>query len=45
MKDKGSTNGTYIGSSGSGRVSEHPLRNGDRVLIAPDGAVSFTVSL
>lgn len=45
LKDKGSTNGTYIGSSGSGRVSEHPLRNGDRVLIAPDGAVSFTVSL
>lgn len=45
LKDKGSTNGTFIGSSGSGRVSEHALRNGDRVLIAPDGAVGFTVSL
>lgn len=45
LKDKGSTNGTYVGSAANGRVSEQRLHDGDRVLIAPDGAVSFTVSL
>lgn len=40
--DKGSTNGTYINSADSPRVSKVGLHNGDRVYLGKKGAAVFT---
>jgi FHA domain len=37
--DRGSSNGTYVNSVEAGRVTKALLRDGDRVLIGPRGAV------
>jgi FHA domain len=41
--DRGSSNGTYVNSVEAGRVIKAQLRDGDRVLIGPRGAI-FTYS-
>ena len=40
--DRGSSNGTYINSVESPRVSKVGLQNGDRVYLGKQGAVVFT---
>lgn len=40
--DKGSSNGTYVNSTDSPRVSKVGLRNGDRIFIGKKGANVFT---
>src|ERR1700691_4249139 len=40
--DRGSTNGTYVNSVESPRVSKVGLQNGDRVYLGKQGAVVFT---
>jgi S1-C subfamily serine protease len=41
LVDRGSSNGTYLNSLGSGRVKEVVLQPGDVVYLVSDGAVAF----
>jgi pSer/pThr/pTyr-binding forkhead associated (FHA) protein len=40
--DKGSSNGTYVNSVDSPKVSKIGLRNGDRIYLGKKGTVVFT---
>ncbi|TCO80725.1 FHA domain-containing protein [Plasticicumulans lactativorans] len=45
IRDERSTNGTFIDSVGSGRITEHVLRPGERIILSRNATASFTALL
>jgi hypothetical protein len=43
--DQGTTNGTFVNDVRNGRISRHPLKNGDTVIVSEPDCLSLTISL